>query len=101
MASRLELQSKLEELLESRCVYYNSPESSKMGYPAIRFSKKSIDVKHASNAVYSRMDCYQVIVIATIPDHPVNEKILALPYCSFDRHYTSNNLDHDVYTLFY
>lgn len=101
MASRLELQSKLEKLLGSKCVYYNPPESMKMGYPAIRYSKKSVDVKYAGNAVYSKMDCYQVIVISTMPDDPVNEKIMALPYCSWDTHYTANNLDHDVYTLFY
>lgn len=100
-ASRLKLQSKFEELLESKCVYYNPPESMKMGYPAIRYSKKSIDVRYANNAKYSMMDCYEVIVISTEPDDPVNEKIMALPYCSFDRPYRAGGLDHNVYTLFY
>lgn len=101
MASRLKLQSELEELLGSRSVYYNPPESTKMVYPAIRYTKKSINTRYAGNAIYSKMDCYEVIVISTRPDDPVNEKIQAMPYCSFDRHYTANNLDHDVYTIFY
>ena len=100
-ASRLKLQSKFEELLGTRFVYYNPPESKKMEYPAIRYSKKSIDVKYADNMRYSMMDCYEVIVISTETDDPVNEKILALPYCSFDRSYQAGGLDHDVYTIFY
>lgn len=100
-ASRLKLQSKLEELLDSKSVYYNPPESRSMTYPAIRYSKKAVDIKHANNVIYMMKDCYEVIVIADEPDHPVNEKILSLPYCSYDRHYTANNLDHDAYTLYY
>lgn len=101
MASRLELQSKLEELLGSKNVYNNPPESSKMEYPAIRFSKKKMDVRYANNAIYSAMNCYEVVVISRRPDDPVIEKIMALPYCSYDRPYIANNLHHDVFTLYY
>ena len=100
-ASRLKLHEILKELLGSDNVYYNPPESRLMSYPAIRYSKKAVDIKHADNIIYTMKDCYEVIVIANEPDHPVNEKILALPYCSYDRPYTANNLDHDVYTLYY
>lgn len=100
-ASRLKLQSKLEELLGSKNVYYQPPESIKMGYPAIRYSKKDIQSKYANNAKYSMKDCYEVIVIDRLPDNPVNDSILSLPYCEFDRHYTADNLNHDVFTLYY
>lgn len=101
MASRLTLQTKLEELLESDQVHYNPPSSKLMQYPAIRYKKKKKDRRFANNVVYTSMDCYEIIVIAYEPDHPVIEKILSLPYSSWDRHYTSNNLDHDVITLYY
>lgn len=101
MASRLELQSKLEELLGNKNVYYQPPESLKMGYPAIRYSKKDISTRNANNAIYSKMNCYEVIVISKSPDHPVIDKLLELPLCSFDRHYEANNLNHDVLTLYY
>ena len=42
MKTRLELQNKLEELLGFRHVYYQPPESVKMEYPAIRYSKSMI-----------------------------------------------------------
>jgi hypothetical protein len=101
MASRLELQTKLEELLGSRSVYYQPPTNTKMGYPAIRYSKKSIESKYADNKIYSRMTCYELIVISTTPDHPVIEQLLELPYCSYDRHYAADNLNHDVFTLYF
>lgn len=101
MASRLNLQSKLEELLGSRNVYYQPPESVKMQYTAIRYKKKKIESRYANNAAYSLLHCYELIVIANRPDDPVIEKILALPYCSYERNYTSNGLEHDVFTLYY
>ena len=99
--SRLTLQTKLEELLKSKEVHYNPPNSIQMKYPAIRYKKKKKERRFANDAVYTSMDCYEIIVIAAEPDHPVIEKILSLPYSSWDRHYTASNLDHDVITLYY
>ena len=101
MADRLDLQSILEEMLESRNVYYQPPESTKMQYDAIKYSKKNIMSRYANNAAYSMMDCYEIIVISRRPDHPVIKKLLALPYCSFDRHYVVDNLNHDVLTIYF
>ena len=101
MANRLDLQSLLEELLGSRNVYYTSPESIKMQYPAIRYSKKKIESVHADDSKYLMRDCYELIVISRTPDHPVIKKLLALPYCSYDRPYVADNLYHDVFTIYY
>lgn len=101
MADRLDLQGLLEELLESRNVYYQSPESVKMQYPAIRYSKKNIQSVYANNSKYLMRDCYELIVISRKPDHPVIKKLLALPYCSYDRPYVADNLYHDVLTIYY
>lgn len=101
MADRLDLQSLLEELLESRNVYYQSPESVKMQYPAIRYSKKKIETVHANDSKYLIRDCYELIVISRKPDDPVIKKLLTLPYCSYDRPYIADNLYHDVFTIYY
>ena len=101
MLDRLDLQSKLEELLEDENVYYQPPETSKMKYPAIRYSKKEITSRYANDFKYSLRDCYELIVISKLPDHPVIKKLLMLPYCSFDRHYVADNLNHDVLTIYY
>jgi hypothetical protein len=98
---RLKLHEILCGLLGSRNVYYQPPESVKMEYPAIRYYKKNIVSKHADNIKYSSAKCYEIIVISKQPDSEVIDKILELPYSSFDRHYKSNNLNHDVMTLYF
>ena len=101
MASRLDLQSKLEELLGNRNVYYQPPASIKMTYPAIVYSKSNLDIKRADNQMYNLKTCYELTVIDKKPDNPIIEQLLILPYCSFNRHYVSDNLNHDVLMLYY
>ena len=101
MASRLKLQAKLEELLGSKNVYYQPPETVKMTYPAIRYSKSRIETRKAEDSIYLKNTRYEVIVIDPRPDNPVIDKLLELPHCSYDRHYKSDTLNHDALTLYY
>lgn len=101
MGTRLELQSKFEELLGSRHVYYQPPEGTKIEYPAIKYSINNIESNYANNAKYSNHTRYDVIVISRTPNDEIIQKILAMPYSSFDRHYVSNNLNHDSLTLYF
>lgn len=102
MGTRLELQSKLEELLGSKHVYYQPPESIKMEYPAIVYSKSKIGIERANDSVYLKNTKYEIIVIDRKPDNPVIKKLLnALPYCVYDRPYKADNLNHDVLTLYF
>lgn len=100
-ARRLILQTKLEELIGNRNVYYDPPEKLKMRYPAIRYSKSKIITRHADDKIYNKMVRYELIVISEEPDSDIINKILEFPYSSFDRHYISDNLHHDVLTLYY
>lgn len=101
MGTRLDLQSKLVEMLGSNHVYYQPPESVKIEYPAIVYSKTNIQITRANDSVYSKRNQYEIIVIDKKPDNPVIDKLLDMPYCSYDRHYNSDNLNHDVLTLYY
>ena len=98
---RLELQSKLEELLGSRNVYYQPPASVQMTYPAIRYSKARIDSKYANNKKYLGKTLYDIVVIDPMPDNPVIEQILELPLSSYDRWYAADGLNHDSIKLYY
>lgn len=100
MASRLNLQTKFEEILGSRNVYYQPPASVKMKYPAIVYRRKNIETRFANNVVYMQSSSYEVVLIDKNPDSEFVDKILRLPYCSYDRHYTSDNLNHDVFTIY-
>lgn len=101
MGSRLNLQTELEELLGSRNVYYQPPTSTQITYDAIVYNKTKPKRNFANDKAYLHRPCYEIIVISRRPDNPVIDKLLALPYCSWDRHYESNNLHHDVLTLYY
>ena len=101
MATRVDLQVKLERILGSRNVYYQPPESVKINYTAIVYSRNDIDVNYADDKSYMNTNRYEIIVIDKRPDNDAIGQILMLPHCSFDRHYTSDNLHHDVLTLYY
>lgn len=101
MNRRLELQTELEGLLGIKHVYYQAPESLKMEYPCIRYSKSNISSRHADDIKYSNLTRYQIIVIDKKPDNAVIQKILELPYSSFSNHYVSDNLNHDVIEIYY
>lgn len=101
MNNRLKLQSELEKLLGNRHVYYQPPESLKIEYPAIVYSKDDINSRYADNTGYRFLTRYTITVIDKKPDNTVIDKLLCIPYCSFDRHYISDNLNHDILTLYY
>lgn len=101
MGTRLELQTKLEELLGSRNVYYQPPASVKMGYPAIVYHMDDFDVKHANDEKYLIEKRYSIIVISKKPDDSVLDKLLTLPFCSYGTQYTSDNLIHDTFSLYF
>lgn len=94
-----ELQATFEELLGSRNVYYNPPESVRMNYDAIVFSRSNINNRFASNAVYLQSHLYEVTTITRDPDAPIIEKVSKLPGCSFVTSYVADNLYHNRFTI--
>lgn len=101
MSSRLDLHTILEKILGSRNVYFQPPSSVRMQYPAIVYSRKDIERRSADDGVYRKLPSYELVLVDKNPDSKFVEKILDLPYCSFDRHYESDNLNHDVFTLYF
>lgn len=101
MDRRPNLHSQLVNLLGSRNVYFQPPPSVQMRYPAIVYSRSTIDTKHANNAVYLTDVAYQIIVIDSDPDSEIVMRVANLPKCRFNRHYVSDNLNHDVFTIYY
>ena len=101
MASRLDLHEILCGVLNSRSCYFQPPSSVRMQYPAIRYSIKDVEKRSADDIAYRKLPCYELILIDKNPDSEFIEKLLDLPYCSYDRHYESDNLSHDVFTLYF
>lgn len=101
MDRRLKLQEILEQTLMSKNVYFQPPPSVKMKYPCIVYSRSRGDEHYGDNVKYINHKMYEVIFIARNPDNPLRERIEELPMCSFERHYTSDGLHHDVYSIYY
>ena len=101
MAGRPSLQIILENILKTRNVYFQPPESIRMQYPAIVYSLRTIDKRHANDDAYKFLTAYEVTLIDTNPDTEFLVPIMALQYCSFDRFYRADNLNHWVFTLYH
>lgn len=101
MASRLDLQDKLEELNENRNVYFQPPSNIQMNYPAIKYEIDRIDTKFADNSSYIRNKRYTITVISKNAKPEIINKLLDLPMCTFDRSYQSDNLNHFVFTIYW
>lgn len=99
--TRLDLQTLLENLINCDHVYYQPPSNLQMKYPAIRFSRSDIENKFADNSVYVQQHAYEIIVIDKDPDSEIVEKVSKLPTARFERHYVADNLNHDVFQLYF
>ena len=102
MVRRLQLHEELVEVLGSRNVYYQPPESKKLSYPCIMYSMSDIVTEYADNTIYKKLKRYDIVVIDRDPDSDIADKLLEhFKYCSYDRSYSADNLHHFVCTLFY
>ena len=100
MCNRLDLQNKLEDILQMRHVYYQPPESLKIEYPAIVYSRTGISTNKADDKVYSKSNIYKVTLIDKNPESIYVNDILDLPFCSMKSAYQSENLHHYQFEIY-
>ena len=98
---RLTLHSKLTALLGSNKVYFQPPASVVLSYPCIVYKRDDSDTIYADGIQYRFMKRYLITVIDKDPDSLIPDKVLALPYCKFVNHFTVDNLNHDLYNIYY
>ena len=101
MAQRLELHALLVDISKIDNVYFQPPPSVVMKYPCIVYHRDYELINHADDFPYKRSKRYQITVIDPNPDSDIPDKIAELPMCVYDRFYTADNLNHDVYKLFF
>lgn len=99
--ARLLLQNIFEDYLGSKNVYYQPPANIKLKFPCIVYRKSKIKTIRADNRFYGKTDEYTITYISKTVDDDVILKILELETCTHDRRYTSDNLYHDVFTLYF
>lgn len=101
MGQRADLQALLQGILETENVYFQPPPTVKIHYPCIVYHRDYADTYFANDKPYKICKRYLVTVIDVNPDSAIPDKIAALPMCVFDRFYTADNLNHDVFKLFF
>ena len=99
---REELQTVLESVLGTREVYFQPPESFKLKYPCIIYELSRIRNRKANNTIYLRNRQYTVTIIDEDCDTELPDKLCdKLEYCQFDRRFITDNLYHDVFTVYF
>lgn len=101
MDNRPNLQKLLEEVIGNRNVYFQPPPSLRMSYPAIVYSRATIENSYADNSPYIQGVAYKLIVIDEDPDSSIVKKVSKLPMCKHNSNYVSDNLYHDAFTIYY
>jgi len=101
MDRRMELHQMLKNILKSDKVYFQPPPSVKMSYPCIVYERSYIHTTKADNMNYLNRVRYTVTLIGASPESEFIKEILEIPMCSYDRFFTSDGLNHDVFSLYY
>lgn len=97
---RTKLHNLLVTILGSNHVYYQPPENVKMVYPAIVYSRSSINNTFAEDNIYKQSVAYHITVIDKDPDSRIVDNISKLPTCRFLTHYVKDNLNHDSFEIY-
>lgn len=98
---RVALQALLEDLVPEGKVYFQAPANVEMQYPCIVYERDAARTVFADNAPYRSTKRYQVTVIDRNPDSEIPDRVARLPLCLFQRHFTADNLHHDVFDLYF
>jgi hypothetical protein len=72
-----------------------------MQYPCIVYTRDTADTRYADDIPYRRVKRYQVTVIDRNPDSEIPDKVAQLKLCRHARSFPANNLNHDVFDLYY
>jgi hypothetical protein len=101
MGLRTDLHTLLKSILGSDHVYFQPPPTVQLTYPCIVYKRDDVRTMFADDKPYRRSKRYLLTIIDRNPDSNIPDKIGELPKCVFDRFYTADNLNHDVYKIFF
>lgn len=99
MVLRDPLQAVLEAILPN--VYFQPPPNVQMEYPAIVYERGRATTAFADNDPYRIVKQYQLLLITRDPDESAWNAIAALRMCSHERFYVADNLNHDVFNIYF
>ena len=72
-----------------------------MTYPCIVYKRDDINTTFADDIPYILRKRFLVTVIDRDPDSVIPDRVSELPTALFNRSYVANNLNHDVFTIYF
>jgi hypothetical protein len=97
--SRLELSAVLNAVCPN--VYFQPPASVQMQYPAIVYELARADTQFADDRPYNVTKQYSLQLISEDPDESIFDALAALPLCAHERHFVADNLNHEVFNIYF
>lgn len=93
----------LHQILETFTdhVYFQPPTNIQLEYPCIIYKRDFADTKFANDKPYNNTKRYMVTIIDRDPDSVIPDKVAEMPMSLFNRFYTADNLNHDVYNVYF
>lgn len=98
---RLELHEILCDVLQSRNCYYSPPTGFEMAYPCIIYKLGGSNPKYADNIPYFIDLEWDITVVDEDPDSKIANNMMQMPKCRFERLFTSDDLNHFVFALWF
>lgn len=106
MKTRLDFDAALKEFLSENYsdwrVYFQPPTNVKMEYPCVRYTKEAPKGLRADDSLYLKFRKYSVTAIHRNPDCNIGEELMEyFEHCSYENRYVTDNLYHEVLTIYY
>jgi len=98
---RIQLHHKLEEILGTKLVYFQPPESTKMQYPCIRYNLAKVPVQHADDKAYILNPKYVIVYITPTPDDAKRFDFVLGLNSPIIQTYAKDGLYHYILELYY
>ncbi len=102
MARRLQLHEKFCEILGTRNVYFQPPESVKLNYDCIVYRTTDRKDIRADDRQYRHLVGYETTFITRDPDSEIPQALIdSFSIIRHVRSFTSDNLHHEVFRIYY
>lgn len=102
MGTTRKLQDELKALLGSNNVYFQPPSNFYMEYPCFVITRGSGSQTPADNSTYQFVKRYTITHIGYDPDDDIIDRMVAhFQMCKYDRSFTEDTLQHDVFSLYW
>ena len=82
-------------------VYFQPPNNVTMTYPCLVYERSTAETRFADNNPYRYTKRYTVTVIDRDPDSEIPNRVAMLPMCAHTTFFVVDNLNHDVFDIYF